>query len=154
MTGPTRQRQVEAFASSVLKLARIQRKLTQHELAAAAGVPQSTIAAIEAGRRQPAWPLLCKILAAAGLEPRLQLVAYDDHDDILDATDARRTPAQIETNDRAQRRFTDQLRRSMSALPELHELADARRARSGPDTEGPAVADHAVQGNTLETLTE
>lgn len=113
--GPTRQRQVVGFAGNVLKLARAQKQLTQHELAAAAGVPQSTIAAIESGKRQPSWPVLCKILAGAGLEPRMQLADYDDHDDILDATDARRTDAQREAADAAQRRFTEQLRTSLSS---------------------------------------
>jgi hypothetical protein len=43
------------------------------------------IAAIEAGRRQPSWPVLRRILAGADLEPRVRLAPYDDHDDVLDA---------------------------------------------------------------------
>jgi transcriptional regulator with XRE-family HTH domain len=98
--GPTSRRQAEAFAGSLLRLARLQKNLTQRDLAEAAGVPQPTIAAIEAGRRQPSWPLLSRILAAANLEPRVQLAPYDDHDDILDATDARMTAEQREHRDR------------------------------------------------------
>jgi hypothetical protein len=34
---------------------------------------------------QPTLPLLYRLLAAADLEPRIRLEAYDDHDDVLDA---------------------------------------------------------------------
>ncbi|MBV9593711.1 MAG: helix-turn-helix transcriptional regulator [Actinobacteria bacterium] len=79
--GPTTTRAVENFAGNVLKLARIQKGLSQRQLAAAAGVPHTTISKIEAGTRQPSWPVLCRILAAADLEPRVRLEPYDDHDD-------------------------------------------------------------------------
>jgi len=66
----------------------------QRDLAAAAGVPQSTIARIESGARQPSLPALARILAAVDLELRIDLAAYDDHDDILDATEAHYTGRQ------------------------------------------------------------
>lgn len=102
--GPTTTRAVEAFAGSVLRVARLQKKLSQRELAAAAGVPQSTIAAIEAGRRQPSWPLLCRILAAANLELRVHLETYDDHDDVLDRR-RERFPEAAATAEHARDRF-------------------------------------------------
>jgi transcriptional regulator with XRE-family HTH domain len=54
-------------------------------------VPQSTIARIESGARRPS---LARILAAVNLELRINLEAYDAHDDVLDAEDARLTAAQ------------------------------------------------------------
>ncbi len=65
-------------------MTRSKRGVTQRQLAAAAQVPQSTVARIEAGSMQPTLPVLYRLLAAAGLEPRLRLETYDDHDDVLD----------------------------------------------------------------------
>jgi transcriptional regulator with XRE-family HTH domain len=58
--------------------------LTQRQLAAAAGVAQSTVARIESGSVQPTLPMLYRLLAAADLEPRIRLETYDSHDDVLD----------------------------------------------------------------------
>lgn len=58
--------------------------MTQRQLAAAAQMPQSTVARIETGAMQPTLPVLYRLLAAAGLEPRIRLELYDDHDDVLD----------------------------------------------------------------------
>lgn len=74
----------ERFAGNLARLARAQTGMSQRDLAARSGVAQSVIAAIESGTRQPSWPLLCRILAGADLEPRVQLASYDDHDDVLD----------------------------------------------------------------------
>jgi transcriptional regulator with XRE-family HTH domain len=68
--------------------------VSQRELAGAAHVPQSTIARIESGARQPSLPLLARILAAVDLELRIRLGPYDAHDDVLDADDAGLTDAQ------------------------------------------------------------
>lgn len=103
--GPTTQRNVEMVPGALLKLARRKKGLSQRELAQLAGVRQPTIAEIESGRRQPSWPLLCKILAAADLEPRVLLAPYDDHDDVLDATTARLTPDQRQQRDQAMDTF-------------------------------------------------
>ena len=82
--GPTVIRNTERFAGNLARLARSQTGMSQRDLAARSGVPQSVIAAIESGTRQPSWPLLCRILAGADLEPRVHLAPYDDHDDVLD----------------------------------------------------------------------
>lgn len=66
--------------------------MSQRELAAAAGVPASSVARIETGARQPSLPVLLRLLAAADVELRLHLEPYDDHDDVLDVLAARRTP--------------------------------------------------------------
>lgn len=80
----TTRRYSERFAGNLLRLSRARTGLSQRDLAARSGVAQSVIAAIESGTRQPSWPLLCRILAGADLEPRISLVPYDDHDDVLD----------------------------------------------------------------------
>lgn len=82
--GPTTSRYTERCAGNLTRLARARTGTSQRELAARSGVPQSVIAAIESGTRQPSWPLLCRILAGADLEPRIQLAPYDDHDDVID----------------------------------------------------------------------
>jgi len=87
--GPTRTKDTEKVAASLLRLARIECGLTQRALATSAAVPHSTVARIESGAMQPTLPLLYRILAAADLEPRIRLEAYDDHDDVLDALAAR-----------------------------------------------------------------
>lgn len=90
--GPTSQRNLERLAGNLLRLAREERGWSQNQLAAAAGVPASTVGRIEAGERQPSLVTLGRLLAAADLEFRTRLEPYDDHDDVLDALDARRTP--------------------------------------------------------------
>lgn len=69
-TAGTRSR---GLAAALLSAARRRRGLTQRELARAARVPQSTVAAIESGRRQPSVAMLERLLRAAGfgLETRL-----------------------------------------------------------------------------------
>jgi transcriptional regulator with XRE-family HTH domain len=89
--GPTKTTDIDRVAASLLKLARLAKGLSQRALAATAGVPHSTVARIESGAMQPTLPLLYRLLAAADLEPRIRLEAYDDHDDVLDAL-ARRAP--------------------------------------------------------------
>lgn len=92
--GPSTQHYVERLAGNLLRRARAQKGLTQRQLAELAGVPQSSIAKIESGARQPTLPVLTRILVAVDLEPRIALEPYDDHDDVLDATAVGRTEAQ------------------------------------------------------------
>lgn len=87
--GPTKRADTDKVAASLLKLARIESGLSQRALAAAAEVPHSTVARIESGAMQPTLPLLYRLLAAADLEPRIRLEAYEDHDDVLDALASR-----------------------------------------------------------------
>ena len=67
-------------AWALLQEARRQAGLTQAELARRAGVPQSTVAKIERGRRDPSLSTLERLVRAAGLELRVQLAPRDDHD--------------------------------------------------------------------------
>ncbi|GHE78229.1 hypothetical protein GCM10017786_04800 [Amycolatopsis deserti] len=58
----------------MLAAARARRRLSQRELARLAGVPQSTVATIEAGRRQPSVAMLERLLHAAGFRLATDLV--------------------------------------------------------------------------------
>lgn len=80
---PWTQDAVDAWAASLLILARQRRGLTQRDLAIRAGVPQSTIARVETGQQQPSHPYLMRLLAAADFTLSARLIAYDDHDDVL-----------------------------------------------------------------------
>jgi transcriptional regulator with XRE-family HTH domain len=108
--GPTTAGFVDRLAGNLLRIARARTGMSQRRLAAAAGVAQSTIARIESGARQPSLPLLARILAAADLEPRITLEAYDAHDDLLDAADARLTDAQRAARRAVQDKFAAALR--------------------------------------------
>lgn len=68
------------IAWAILQEARHRAGLSQHALARLAGKPQSTIAKIERGRREPSLTTLEELVAAAGFELRIQLVPRDDHD--------------------------------------------------------------------------
>lgn len=57
----------------ILKQARWDAVLTQEALAVLSGVPISVICAYEKGRRQPRWDSFCRLLAALGKEPVVQL---------------------------------------------------------------------------------
>lgn len=60
-------------AALLVSGARSLRRMTQRDLARASGVPQSTVAMIESGRRQPSVQMLERLLDAAGfrLDARL-----------------------------------------------------------------------------------
>jgi transcriptional regulator with XRE-family HTH domain len=108
--GPSTAGYVERLAGNLLRVARARAGMSQRELAAAAGVQQSTIARIESGTRQPSLPVLARILAAADLEPRITLEAYDPHDDVLDATNVRLNDKQHAARRVAQDDFAAELR--------------------------------------------
>ena len=74
------------LAWAILREARRRAQLTQQALAEAAGKPQSTIAKIERGRRDPSLTTLQELVRAAGFDLRLELVPRDDHDrQLIDA---------------------------------------------------------------------
>jgi hypothetical protein len=68
-------------------------------------VPQSVIARIESGARQPTLPTLERILAGAGYEARYRLAPIDDHDSVLAAEHARRSPAERRAVEKAHDAF-------------------------------------------------
>jgi transcriptional regulator with XRE-family HTH domain len=81
-------------AGALLVLARQDLDISQRELADRAGVAQLEIAKIESGKREPSIPTLQRILAGAGLELRLRLAPIDDHNAVLAARHARRSPGE------------------------------------------------------------
>ena len=70
-------------AWAILREARARAGLSQRALARRAGVAQSEIARIEAGRQEPAFRTLERLVRAAGFDLRVQLVPHDDHDERL-----------------------------------------------------------------------
>lgn len=62
---------IKARQARYLSEARRQAGLTQRELGERSGVPQPTIAAIEAGRRQPRYDTLERLLRACGYDLEL-----------------------------------------------------------------------------------
>ena len=73
----------EQLAGALLQSARIRLALSQGAFAQLIGVAQPTLSAYESGRRQPTLPTLYRLLARAGLEPRITLQERDDHDAVL-----------------------------------------------------------------------
>ncbi len=82
------------IAWTILQEARRRANLTQQGLAEAAGKPQSTIAKIERGRRDPTLTTLQELVRAAGFDLRIQLVPRDDHDEQLIDAMLALTPAE------------------------------------------------------------
>jgi transcriptional regulator with XRE-family HTH domain len=90
--------------------------LTQAELARRAGVPQSSVAKIERGRRDPSLSTLDRLVRAAGLELRVQLAPRDDHDlQLIDAM-LDLTPEQR----------LESLERQLAAFADVEVLSDGR----------------------------
>lgn len=79
---------MSTWAGNLIKLARRDGGLSQRELARLAGTSQGAIAAYESGRRSPTLETLARIVRAAGQDLRIQVVAYDDHDDAMAAYEA------------------------------------------------------------------
>lgn len=113
--GPTTQGHTERWAANLVRDARVRRGWSQRRLAAAAGVPASTVARIESSTRQPSLITLSRLLAAADLELRIRVDEYDDHDDVLDARRAAMSPDQRRTADEAFDRTTAALAASRAA---------------------------------------
>lgn len=66
-------RNYERLAGTLVLSARSRARMTQTELAQAAGVTQTVVSAYETGRRQPTLPTLCRLLGAAGFAPSIEL---------------------------------------------------------------------------------
>lgn len=70
-------------AWAILREARARARLSQRALAQRAGIAQSEIARIEAGRQEPAYRTLERLVRAAGFDLKVDLVPHDDHDERL-----------------------------------------------------------------------
>lgn len=80
-----------SVAAGLLQLARLKSGLSQRKLAEKAGVPTTMISAYERDLRQPTLPTLLRLLNAAGLDLRMQLVALDEHDQVLERSERDRS---------------------------------------------------------------
>jgi transcriptional regulator with XRE-family HTH domain len=69
----------KAEASAILRQLRRDGALTQRDLAAKAGVPQSTIAEVEAGQREPSLTLLSRITESVGQSIAMRLAHLPRH---------------------------------------------------------------------------
>jgi transcriptional regulator with XRE-family HTH domain len=74
---------IVVVAWAILRDARDRAGLTQAALAELAGKPQSTIAKIERGRRDPTLTTLLELVRAAGFDLRIELAPRDHHDEQL-----------------------------------------------------------------------
>lgn len=79
---------MSTWAGNLIKLARHDGGMSQRDLAKRARTSQAAIAAYESGRRSPTLETLIRIVRAAGQDLRIQVVAYDDHDDAVTAYEA------------------------------------------------------------------
>lgn len=77
-----------SVAAGLLQLARLKSGLSQRKLAEKAGVPTTMISAYERDLRQPTLPTLLRLLNAAGFDLRMQLVTLDEHDKVLERSEA------------------------------------------------------------------
>lgn len=64
-------------AGTLIRLARIQKGLTQREVAERAGTSQSAIAAYERGHKSPNFDTLVRIIQAMGLDVKIRLTEPD-----------------------------------------------------------------------------
>lgn len=71
-------------AADLVHAARTSRGMSQRELAAAAGVPQSTVSSVESGQRQPSVHMLERLLAAAGFGLEAKLINNVRPSELLD----------------------------------------------------------------------
>lgn len=79
---------MSTWAGNLIKQARLDRGLSQRELARRAATSQATISAYEKGDKSPSLDTLARIVRAAGLDLRISLAPYDDHDDWVAAYEA------------------------------------------------------------------
>lgn len=72
-----------AWAGNLIRIARMDKGLSQRELARRAATSQAAIAAYESGKRSPTLDTLARIIRAAGLDLRIQIAPADSHDEWL-----------------------------------------------------------------------
>jgi transcriptional regulator with XRE-family HTH domain len=75
----------KAEASAILRQLRRESGLTQRDLAGKAGVPQSTIAEVEIGQREPSLTLLSRIAESAGRSIAINLAPLPRHSAVATA---------------------------------------------------------------------
>ena len=107
---------MSTWAANLIKLARRDAGLSQRELAKRAATSQGAIAAYESGQRSPTLETLTRIVRAAGQDLRIQVVAYDDHDDAMAAYEASLSEETRAALERERARLRRQARRERAAV--------------------------------------
>ena len=107
---------MSTWAAHLIKLARRDAGLSQRELAKRAATSQGAIAAYESGQRSPTLETLTRIVRAAGQDLRIQVVAYDDHDDAMAAYEASLSEETRAALERERARLRRQARRERAAV--------------------------------------
>jgi transcriptional regulator with XRE-family HTH domain len=106
---------MSTWAGNLILIARRQSGLSQRELAARAGTSQGAIAQYESGKRSPSLDTLARIVRAAGQDLRIQVVPYDDHDDVMAAYEASLSPEVKADLERERARLRAEARRERAA---------------------------------------
>ena len=86
---------MSTWAGNLIKIARSDAGLSQRELARRAGTSQATLSAYESGKKSPTLETLHRIVLAAGVDLRIQVVPYDEHDDWVAEYEAGLPPEQV-----------------------------------------------------------
>lgn len=107
---------MSSWAANLIKLARHEAGLSQRELARRAGTSQATMSAYESGRKQPSLETLARIIRAAGQDLRIQVVPYDDHDDVMAAYEASLSADARAAVERERARLRAEARRDRAAV--------------------------------------
>ena len=107
---------MSTWAGNLIKVARHAGKLSQRELAVRAATSQAAIAAYESGRRSPSLETLLRIVRAAGQDLRIQVVAYEDHDDAIAAYEASLSEEARAALERERSRLRRQARRERATV--------------------------------------
>lgn len=101
---------MSTWAGNLIKMARLERGLSQRELARRARTSQATISAYEAGEKSPSLDTLARIVRAAGLDLRIQLAPADSHDDWLALYERSLSASVVERRRRKDRELVRQAR--------------------------------------------
>ncbi|HEX9823219.1 MAG TPA: helix-turn-helix domain-containing protein [Actinomycetota bacterium] len=131
---------VNSWAGNLIKLARIERGLSQRDLARLSATSQPAIAVYEAGRKDPSLSTLTRILRAAGFDPRIRLVPTEDHDDWVRRYEAM---LPLEAVERVRMRDRELLQMARRERPEVEGgggTGEGRRAPGDPATTPPGPA--------------
>ena len=76
----------------LIKEARLRAGLGEAELAARLGISEADIRRWESGEESPTMEMVTRALRACGLDLRVSIVPYDDHDLVLALQNLRLTP--------------------------------------------------------------
>ena len=117
---------MSSWAGNLIRLARNDARLSQRELARRAGTSQATLSAYEAGRKAPSLDTLARIVRAAGQDLRIQVVPYDDHDDVMAEYEASLPPKDLERYRRRELQVLNRARRQRGLAP-VSDRVDALR---------------------------